>query len=92
MYINHYIDSILIFLLITLFYTFFILWWVLSAEFKVRLAQQQFSIRTDDSLTIDEDCYWIYGLIYYNPNNKHLLVEKRVGLGTDMNCALTTNH
>lgn len=87
MYINHYIHSILIFLLITLFYTFFILWWVLSAEFKVRLAQQQFSIQTDDSLTIDEDCYWIYGLIYYNPNNKHLLVEKRVGLGTDMNCA-----
>lgn len=87
MYINHYIDSILIFLLITLFYTFFILWWVLRAEFKVRLAQQQFSIQTENSLTTDEDCYWIYGLLYYNPNNKHLLVEKRVGLGTDLNCA-----
>lgn len=87
LYINNYINSIIIFLLITLFYTVFILWWVLRAEFKVRLAQQQFSIQMEDSLTTDEDNYWIYGLLYYNPNDKHLLVEKRVGMGTDMNYA-----
>ena len=87
LYINHYIDSIILFLTITLLYTFFLLWWVLRAEFKVRLAQQQFSIQSEDSLTTDEDCYWIYGLLYYNPNDKHLIVQKRVGLGTDMNYA-----
>lgn len=87
LYINHYIDSIILFLIITLLYTFFLLWWVLRAEFKVRLAQQQFSIQSEDSLTTDEDCYWIYGLLYYNPNDKHLIVQKRVGLGTDMNYA-----
>lgn len=87
LYINHYINSIIIFLLITLFYTVFILWWTLRAEFKVRLAQQQFSIQMEDSLTTDEDRYWIYGLLYYNPNNTHLLVEKRVGIGTDVNYA-----
>lgn len=87
LYINHYIDSIILFLTITLLYTFFLLWWVLRAEFKVRLAQQQFSIQSEDSLTTDEDCYWIYGLLYYNPNDKHLIVQKRVGLGADMNYA-----
>lgn len=87
LYINHYIDSIILFLTITLLYTFFLLWWVLRAEFKVRLAQQQFSIQSEDSLTTDEDSYWIYGLLYYNPNDKHLIVQKRVGLGTDMNYA-----
>lgn len=87
LYINHYIDSIILFLTITLLYTFLLLWWVLRAEFKVRLAQQQFSIQSEDSLTTDEDCYWIYGLLYYNPNDKHLIVQKRVGLGTDMNYA-----
>lgn len=87
LYINHYIDSIILFLTITLLYTFFLLWWVLRTEFKVRLAQQQFSIQSEDSLTTDEDCYWIYGLLYYNPNDKHLIVQKRVGLGTDMNYA-----
>jgi hypothetical protein len=87
LYINHYIDSIILFLIITLLYTFFLLWWVLRAEFKVRLAQQQFSIQSEDSFTADEDSYWIYGLLYYNPNDKHLIVPKRVGLGTDMNYA-----
>lgn len=87
LYINHYIDSIILFLIITLLYTFFLLWWVLRAEFKVRLAQQQFSIQSEDSFTTDEDSYWIYGLLYYNPNDKHLIVQKRVGLGTDMNYA-----
>lgn len=87
LYINHYIDSIILFLIITLLYTFFLLWWVLRAEFKVRLAQQQFSIQSEDSFTTDEDSYWIYGLLYYNPYDKHLIVQKRVGLGTDMNYA-----
>lgn len=87
LYMNHYIDSIILFLIITLLYTFFLLWWVLRAEFKVRLAQQQFSIQSEDSFTTDEDSYWIYGLLYYNPNDKHLIVQKRVGLGTDMNYA-----
>lgn len=76
LYINHYIDNIILFLIITLLYTFFLLWWVLRAEFKVRLAQQQFSIQSEDSFTADEDSYWIYGLLYYNPNDKHLIVQK----------------
>lgn len=35
----------------------------------------------------DEDDYWIFGLIYYNPNNKRLNVKKRVGVGGTVNLA-----
>ncbi|WP_310604622.1 DUF5808 domain-containing protein [Anaerosporobacter sp.] len=87
LYINHHIENIIVFLTITLFYTLFVLWWVLRADFKVRLAQRQFSIQTDESFTVDEDIYWPYGLCYYNPNDKHLLVHNRVGMATDINLA-----
>ena len=35
----------------------------------------------------DDDRHWIYGLMYYNPNDKHLMVENRMGTGTAMNMA-----
>lgn len=35
----------------------------------------------------DDDRYWPYGLIYYNPNDKHKMVENRMGTGTAMNMA-----
>ncbi|WP_167958155.1 DUF5808 domain-containing protein [Anaerosporobacter faecicola] len=82
--------SMFVFLAVTLLYIFFLLWWVLRAEFKVRLAQQQLFAQTNDPYIVDEDCYWIYGLFYYNPNNKRFLVEKRIGFGTTCNFAKTS--
>lgn len=35
----------------------------------------------------DDDRYWPYGLMYYNPNDKHIMVENRMGTGTAMNMA-----
>lgn len=40
-----------------------------------------------DAVTTDEDDYWLWGIIYYNPKNKHGMVEKRVGIGTSTNMA-----
>ena len=37
--------------------------------------------------TSDNDKYWPYGLVYYNPNDKHVMVENRMGTGTAMNMA-----
>ena len=34
-----------------------------------------------------DDSHWPYGLIYYNPNDKHIMVENRMGTGTAMNMA-----
>ncbi len=56
-----------------------------------RLVKTLFSInRTYESKkTIhnqtDDDSHWPYGLIYYNPRDKHHLVECRVGMGTQVN-------
>ena len=38
-------------------------------------------------ITSDDDEYWILGMIYYNPNDKRLNVEKRVGVGGTINLA-----
>ncbi|MBQ8822603.1 MAG: hypothetical protein IJZ82_08175 [Lachnospiraceae bacterium] len=35
----------------------------------------------------DDDSHWLWGMIYYNPKNKHSMVEKRVGIGTTVNLA-----
>ena len=35
----------------------------------------------------DDDENWIWGMIYYNPRDRHSAVEKRVGIGTSINMA-----
>lgn len=35
----------------------------------------------------DDDRYWPYGLFYYNKNDKHFMVENRMGTGTALNMA-----
>lgn len=35
----------------------------------------------------DDDRHWFYGLCYYNKNDKHIMVENRMGTGTTMNMA-----
>ncbi len=35
----------------------------------------------------DSDKYWKWGLIYYNPNDRHVMVEQRVGIGSTTNMA-----
>lgn len=40
-----------------------------------------------DIIPPDEDDYWIWGMVYYNPHDKHSMVEKRHGTGTSVNMA-----
>jgi len=35
----------------------------------------------------DDDRYWPYGLVYYNKNDTHIMVENRMGSGTAVNVA-----
>ena len=35
----------------------------------------------------DDDKYWKWGLVYYNPDDNNSMVEKRVGIGTTCNMA-----
>lgn len=40
-----------------------------------------------DIVLTDDDDKWLWGMIYYNPRDKHAMVEKRVGIGTTINMA-----
>ncbi len=41
----------------------------------------------ETELVADDDAYWIAGMLYYNPKDKRLNVEKRIGVGATVNLA-----
>lgn len=41
--------------------------------------------KKETNIEVDDDDYWIYGMFYYNPNDKRINVEKRNGFGTTVN-------
>ena len=43
--------------------------------------------KKETTIEIDDDDNWIFGQFYYNPDDKRLNVEKRVGVGTTINMA-----
>jgi hypothetical protein len=47
------------------------------------------SIDASSNVLTDDDANWIYGMIYYNPNDKHFMVDKRIGIGSTVNVATT---
>lgn len=76
-----------IFIIGVLLYTAVVLYVCISAEFKVRRVQRALTINADMDLMLDEDEYWIFGMFYYNPNDKKILKINRVGMGTTVNLA-----
>lgn len=48
--------------------------------------KQAYREKTDAFVPDDED-NWLWGMIYYNPRDKHVLVDKHIGMGTTMNMA-----
>lgn len=53
---------------------------------KVSL-DKTYEVNRNKSRSEDNDENWIWGMIYYNPRDRHSMVEKRVGVGTTMNMA-----
>lgn len=63
---------------------------VLRLVKKINEVNQKYEkIRTVVDAATD-DRHWPYGLMYYNPNDKHIMVENRMGTGTAMNMATGT--
>lgn len=58
-------------------------------EFSTRKLQEELTKDVED-ITVDEDDHWLWGLVYYNPNDSHLVVNNRVGIGTTVNLAKKT--
>lgn len=57
-----------------------------SIELRVRRLQEKLTADCGPEY-VDEDDYWIWGMIYYNPNDSRMLVNARVGINTTFNLA-----
>ena len=63
--------------------TLVLLFWMLRKKAGLdQKYEEKMDIRQQDM-----DAYYIWGLIYYNPHDKHSMVESRNGMGTDTNFA-----
>lgn len=73
-----------ILMLIVLFgFNFFLIGVCLWTELGTRRAQERLTSGVE--IVADEDDRWIWGMFYYDPSDRRLMVAKRVGIGTTMN-------
>jgi len=57
--------------------------WTGQGGSRVNIGEDNLDTRSDDSL--DDDRYWKLGLIYFNPKDPALFVEKRFGIAFGLN-------
>ena len=58
-------------------------------EFVTRRVQEKLTAESGKAWYTDEDDKWIWGLIYYNPNDSRVMVNNRVGINSTVNLART---
>lgn len=56
-------------------------------EFRLRRAQEKLTADSGTGFYVDEDDKWLWGLFYYAPNDRRLVVNARVGISTSVNLA-----
>lgn len=54
---------------------------------KLAKIDKSYEDKRDIEVSVDDDRYWIGGIFYYNPNDRHSMVETRIGMGTTTNMA-----
>ena len=60
---------------------------VTAVEFRVRRLQEKLTAGSGQGCYVDEDDHWLWGMLYYNPDDRRLMVNARVGVGTTINLA-----
>lgn len=60
---------------------------VIGIEFRVRRLQEKLTADSGQGYYVGEDDRWIWGMIYYNPNDARLTINNRTGVGTTINLA-----
>lgn len=81
--LDHFWWNVVVFLV----YMAVVMWAALSIEFRVRSLQEKLCEGSGRDYYVDEDDCWIWGMFYYNPNDKRLLVNARVGINSTINLA-----
>ncbi len=57
------------------------------SEIKIRSLQYKLTENSGTDAYVDEDDYWIWGLLYYNPNDNRVVKNERIGMGMTINLA-----
>lgn len=78
-------SEILILALLGIYLAFIMIGTIVYAIKRMKL-DERYEKNTDEIITDDDD-YWILGMLYYNPRDKRLNIEKRVGVGYSVNLA-----
>ncbi len=63
--------------------TLFVAFWTVK---KMKMLDNAYESMRDIEIPDDDD-NWIWGMAYYNPRDKHSMIEKRIGVGTTINMA-----
>ena len=72
---------------VTLVYGVVVVVAAIGIEFRVRRAQERLTADSGKAFYVDEDDQWIWGMFYYNPYDKRLVVNNRTGINTTFNMA-----
>ncbi len=83
------IDNIAILIAATILYMGVLLAAVLYHELKMRDLQARLTAQSGQGELVDEDRYWLWGLLYCNPNDRHIMVNQRVGGNMTVNVGRT---
>ncbi len=73
----------------TIVYTIVLIGMLIPLFRKLGKLEESYQDKRELQLEVDDDENWILGLIYYNKQDKHAMVESRFGIGTTMNMATT---
>ncbi len=68
-------------------YTFVVMALFLPVMRKIKEVEARYEKERNIVVDSDDDRYWICGLLYNNPKDKHTMVSQRVGMGTTINVA-----
>jgi uncharacterized membrane protein len=60
---------------------------IIAVHNKIRGLEYRYAHTNGKSYFNDDDEFWRYGMVYYNPDNEAVLVRKRIGIGSTVNMA-----
>lgn len=59
----------------------------LGLEFRLRAAQERLTRDSGRGFYVDTDDKWLWGIFYCDPNDRRLIINDRVGVGSSVNLA-----
>lgn len=90
MLMEHILHGTVLFMIATIVYSVIIICLSLHSCLKINKVRQRaiLEMKEDsDQIQTDDDANWIYGMMYYNPNDSTFMVDKRIGIGSTVNMA-----